>query len=406
MTFATPVELSARPTYRGFYVPHFEVRVDGVSLPQNVVQDVLQLTYKDNVKEIDSVDLTVNNWDSTARRSPYIGSESAADLPRAPGAPSGGRGAPDPLATLFEPGIQKVEIWLGYLGELRRVTTVSFTSLEPSFPSGGPPVLQVRGLNVLHSLRRKQHTYAWVKEKPSTIAFELGRLTDGNEKRLELPVVIDEHAREDEPLIDYIAQDNQYDIDFLLNLARRQGYDLTVDERAKPRHLLFAPSKTALEPVAYRLTWGETLVDFKPRLSTARQFNRVTVKGWDRRRKRPIKVTVDLQDRVVKRINPDLHRLIEGAGGREELVVDEPVFTDADARERGRAILLDQLKQMVTAEGTTVGLPDLRAGSTLAIEGFGARLSGEYFVTETTHAFSDAGYTTRFKARRETKGAV
>jgi phage protein D len=60
---------------------------------------------------------------------------------------------------------------------------------------------------------------------------------------------------------------------------------------------------------------------------------------------------------------------------------------------------------MVTGEGATVGLPDLRAGSRLDMDGFGARLDGEYFVTETTHAFSDAGYTTRFKARRESTRA-
>ena len=62
------------------------------------------------------------------------------------------------------------------------------------------------------------------------------------------------------------------------------------------------------------------------------------------------------------------------------------------------------MKQMVTVNGTTVGLPDLRAGSKLQIDGVGARLGGQYFVTETTHGFSDSGYTTRFKARREEPG--
>ena len=45
-------------------------------------------------------------------------------------------------------------------------------------------------------------------------------------------------------------------------------------------------------------------------LSTARQVAKVTVKGWDRARKKPIKVTVDTSDREVKRVNPDLHRLV------------------------------------------------------------------------------------------------
>jgi phage protein D len=48
-----------------------------------------------------------------------------------------------------------------------------------------------------------------------------------------------------------------------------------------------------------------------------------------------------------------------------------------------------------------VGLPDLRAGSVVYIDGLGERFSGRYFVTSTTHAISDSGYTTQFECRRE-----
>jgi hypothetical protein len=50
----------------GFYVPQFEVRVAGANLPGDVLRDVLELTYKDGIKEIDSFELTVNNWDVEA----------------------------------------------------------------------------------------------------------------------------------------------------------------------------------------------------------------------------------------------------------------------------------------------------------------------------------------------------
>jgi phage protein D len=48
-----------------------------------------------------------------------------------------------------------------------------------------------------------------------------------------------------------------------------------------------------------------------------------------------------------------------------------------------------------------VGLPDLRAGSVVNIDGLGARFTGRYFVTSTTHAIGDGGYTTQFECRRE-----
>jgi phage protein D len=398
MSFVDLHAVSADPGYQAFWAPYFKLTASGTAIPEIVVRDIVQVTYKDDIKGIDSVELTVNNWDPAAQRCPYIGSETAGEL-------RGGNPA-DSRLVLFEPGPRQMQVELGYVGVRRLLTTVSVTSMEPSFPSGGPPTLTVRALNVLHRLRRKQHSHAFFRRKPSQIARELATLRDGKEKRLPLPVELVPGTEEGEVPIDFVAQDNQYDIDFLLVLARRNGYDLVVvegvDRRDRKReYLLFGPSATSIKPVDYRLAWGRSLVEFKPQLSTSNQIAKVTVRGWDRRGKARISATVDLRDPKVARINPDLHRLLLQADGREELVVDEPVFTVAEARRRALAILQDRLKQMVKATGTTVGLPDLRAGSRIEIGGVGARLGGTYFVTETTHTLGEGGYTTRFTARRE-----
>lgn len=395
MTGIDLATLSSQRAYQGFYVPHFELRIGGDSAPEGVIRDIVQITYKDNVKDIDSVDITLNNWDSERNRYKYIGSENRRDLP------DGGNS--DPLASLFEPGVTPFELRLGYIGALSLVSTVTISSIEPSFASSGPGALQVRGLNVLHKFRTKQHSNAWTAQKPSAIARDIGRFTDRGTRRLPVPVEISEAALAQEQPIPYLAQDNVHDIDFLLGLARKVGYSVAVVPRTGSRaeHLRFEPSQQVIAAQELNLAWGQSLIDFKPRISTARQVAKVTVQGWDRVRKRPIKVTVDLKDREVRRINPNLHRLVEASGGQEEISVNEPVFSEADARQRARAIMTDTMKQMVKAEGTTVGLPGLRAGSTVNIGNLGARLSGRYFVEETTHSFSDAGYTTKFKAHRE-----
>ena len=56
---------------------------------------------------------------------------------------------------------------------------------------------------------------------------------------------------------------------------------------------------------------------------------------------------------------------------------------------------------MVTADVKVVGLPDLRAGQIVVITKLGARLSGKYFVTRTSHTIDDSGYITTFSCRRE-----
>jgi Bacteriophage probable baseplate hub protein len=381
------VQLSADSAHRSFFAPHFELRIAGVSAPESVVRDIIQISYKDNVKEIDSVDITLSNWDPETNRHKYIGSETQADVTR------GGFGN---FATMFEPRAERFEVRLGYADSLGLVSTVTMVSMEPNFAGSGASTLQVRGLNELHQFRRKQNNDAWFNEKPSAIAKKVG------DRRLPIKVKTLEPPPQEQP-IPFIAQKNQHDIDFLLSLARMVDYDLALipQDGATPAFLLFAPSTRIIPKKDIALAWGESLVDFRPRLTTSNQVAKVTVQGWDRARKKPIKVTVDLKDQQAQKLNPDLHRLVDNSEVREEIVVDEPVFSEADARQRARAILADRLKQMVTAEGTTVGLPELRAGGAIEINNLGARLNGRYFVEETTHTLSDAGYTTKFKARRE-----
>jgi len=70
-------------------------------------------------------------------------------------------------------------------------------------------------------------------------------------------------------------------------------------------------------------------------------------------------------------------------------VDDHPLFLEGIA------------KEMVKGNGSVAGLPDIRAGTVLMIDGLGDRFSGRYFVVSTTHAIGDSGYTTQFECRRE-----
>jgi Bacteriophage probable baseplate hub protein len=344
--------------------------------------------------------LTVNNWDTEAQDFKYVGSETADSL------------AKNPLHLLFNPCRHNVDVFMGYGENLSLMVTGNFTTLEPNF-SGGAPTLNVRGLNVLHQLRRKPFSYAWEGEKTSKIAKSFETLpdpSDRKQKRFPLPVEIDPNSIEKEKKITYLAQNNQYDIDFLLALARRIGYVVFVKEEerkknrvVKPRRLYFGPSDAnhpGLRPVTFELKWGISLMDFKPTLTTANQIKSVTVHGWNRSTKQPITGRASLDDPKSK-LNRDLYKHLENCDAREERVVDEPVFTQDEADERAMGILLERSKDLVKASGTCVGLPELRAGQRVKIAGLGARFSGEYFITDTTHTISDGGYVTKFNGRRE-----
>ena len=397
---------------QGFYVPQFEVRIEGVGLPRNVLRDVVQVTYKDNIKEIDGLELTINNWDAATRRFKYVGDETAADLK--------GSTKDSERFRLFDPCNKQVELWLGYAGDLRLMMRATFTTLEPTFTGTGASTLAVRGLNVLHQLRRKQYSTTWGDKRDSDIAKDIATLEDKSlgkhHKRFPLPIVINETARGLEDPLPYVAQKNQYDIDFLLSRALRLGYVVYVREADKDAqnpderktHLYFGPSDgrvPGVRDVEFRLRWGASLSDFKPTLTTANQVKSVTVNGWDPSKKKAITVKSTLDDKELN-LNTDLHELLNVCDPREEIVVDKPVHSEKEAKRLAQAILKDRHKEMVKAAGTTVGLPDLRAGRKVQVEGLGARFNGTYFVTDTTHTLNDSGYITKFNARREVTGSL
>jgi phage protein D len=309
--------------------------------------------------------------------------------------------------TLFEPCGKDVTISMGYRDRLVQMLKGNFMTMQPLFNESNG-TLSVTGLNVLHKLRRKQYTTTWTNKKDSEIAQNIATLTDGGQRRFPLPIVIDQNAMSLEKPIPIVTQHNQYDIEFLMQRARMRGYVVFIQEAdpttGRQEQLYFGPSRPGMIPglrdVTFELEWGKSIIDFTPTLTTANQIGSVTVRGWHRTRRQPISRTVTLDHpRIVA--NRDLHRILKACEAREELVVDEPVFTNCEALERAISILLDQTKLIVTATVRTVGLPDLRSGQIVVINGVGARLSGKYFIKKTTHTINDSGYITQFDCRRE-----
>jgi phage protein D len=212
---------------------------------------------------------------------------------------------------------------------------------------------------------------------------------------------------------------SQFDIVFLLERARRHGYEVYLKDTGSKPKLYFGLSESKANAPVYRLEWGKSLVNFKPRLSTAKQISAVQVLGWDRKSNSAIDETFTLEQlwKAQGKSGTELARLkqiYKDYNSRTEVVTNKPVHTKTEAKLLAKSILSDQSKKLIEATGSTVGLPDLRAGVALEIVGFGAQTNkdnniqgagsdfdGEYFVTATTHTFGNGGYRTEFSARRE-----
>lgn len=364
-----------------FYVPAFTVKQDNKALGPDVVRDVIQVTYRDTLQEFDSFEITINNeWDLGKRSFKYSD------------------------ARLFDPG-SRIDLWMGYLGKdsMQLMLTGEVTSLRPAFPESGTSSLTVGGLNLLHRFRTKQESHSYLNKTDTQIAKTVtGRL------RARLAAAPLPPGGEVQHKL--IVQDNQYDILFLLERARRIGYDLFVQEvgssgRAEESVLYFGPSGGIIRP-AYKLGYGRSLIQFAPTLTTANQVDKVVVRAWDSRNAKPI-----VKEYTRKQLG--LNRRAGDAGGRdtvdksfeqrEEIIVDHPVTSAEEAERLARSRLEENAKDFIKGSGSTVGIPSLRAGSVLDLDGLGERFSGRYFVTGTTHTINDSGYRTQFECRREEK---
>jgi uncharacterized protein len=375
-----------------FYVPAFKIIIAGQSAGPEIIHDILRVSYKDSLTEIDSFEITVNNWDEVKYTFRYSDGDK------------------------FLPG-QRLELWMGYFGEknMRKMLTGEITTLRPSFPAGGQQTLTVSGLNLLHRLRKKQESHSYVKKSDNKIACEIGQ-------RLAVNIVTDPNGEghNNGDKIGYILQYNEPDILFLLKRARAIGYDLFVDENPKPgvksdcaiqpgrkgsggiSQLIYGPSQN-VSAVSYEIEYGRTLIDFSPTLTTHNQVSSVTVIGWDTINKAPIKGTAERKNSDIKGVGKagGQEKIDKAFDEKEEVIVNRPVHNKAEAEAMAKQILNDIAKEFVKGSGSVVGLPNLRAGSVIHLKGLGKRFSGRYFVTSTSHTIDDSGYITHFDCRRE-----
>lgn len=402
MPTLTPIYLG-----RDFYVPAFEVKVGGADVPMETLRDIIEVKYQDSIDEFDTFEITINNWDEITQDFKYTG-------------PCNGQPAEQGRDELFDPG-QEIELWMGYFKPLaaeqrntedpeplRLMLAGLITSLSPTFPAGGEPTLRVSGRNALMKMVTQQETHTYPAQlRDSDIAEQVGQrgnLTLGN---MRIPLEINQEAKGREaPHPEPVLQNNQYDILFLIQLAHQNGYDVVLKQRSnngQPEQFLYFGPSTEEPPVTYLLEWGKSLVDFSPTLTTARQVNELTVRGWDSQRREPIAETVSRSDLPTRGLRDDdrLRRIEQGFQARHEIIVDRPFRNQQEARRFALDRLERLSKDLVTARSSTFGTPDLRAGRKIEIRKLGRTFDGQYFITSTTHSMGNSGYTTSFEARLE-----
>jgi phage protein D/phage baseplate assembly protein gpV len=256
------------------------------------------------------------------------------------------------------------------------------TALEPLFSPGGETALVIRGNDKSHRLHRgkKTRTFLQVKDSDlvSRIAGEAG-LTPSSDTT--------------STTYDYVLQNNQTNMEFLMSRAERIGYQVYSAEGT-----LYFKKGDATLATGPDLVYLENLLSFQPCWTTSGQADKTIVRGWDPKGK----AAIESQKAPTTSLNQGGMTQTGGAKSQaafssaEAVVTDRPVFTAAEAEELATGLGNDIGREFVQAEGICEGDPRVKAGCKVAVKGVGTRFSGSYFVTSATHVYAIDGYTVHF----------
>lgn len=257
-------------------------------------------------------------------------------------------------------------------GATRSLLVGEITAIEPEFPHEGAPILTLRGYDRSHRLHRGKRTRTFQNVSDSDLAEQIAR-----ENQLQAQVTSTRVVH------DYVIQSNQTDFEFLSERARRIGFDCIVDGQ----QLLFrSPGEEESQPV--ELDYGAGLLEFRPRLTMASQFEEVVVTGWDPGGKEAISESAsDGESNTSIGIDASGPQMAESAFGAAGTlrVTHRPVASSAEASALAKAICDELAGGLVQAEGVAVGNPDIAAGCSVDVTSLGDKFSGTYFVSHVRH---------------------
>lgn len=256
-------------------------------------------------------------------------------------------------------------------------------AIEPELTEEGGATIAVRGYDKSHRLHRGKKTRVFQEMTDSDIVRKVAQESG-------LDVSVDATS----VVYDHVFQDDQTDMEFVHDRARRAGYLAYVENG----RLVF--SRASASSASVTLEWGRNLTSFQARLTSAEQVSESEVRGWDIMQKKVI-TSAATSPTVTPTVAGGNHGgdMANRAFGVKavEVVNNRPVDNAGQADLMAKSVLNDSCLGFFQAEGTCHGNPGVRAGKMVEIKGIGTRFSGSYLVTRAVHRQDATEYVTQFE---------
>jgi len=373
------------------FAPEFRLQINGAPAPAELRSSISSVSLQIALEGADRLELTLVNENLRWLDHPLlkIDNEIVFSLGY----------APDPLVQMF---------------------VGSVVAQGASFPSGGAPMLTVTAhdhrehlqqgtkdrwfgvsvptlgnfpipdMEVMRQVTFENHLIPVFETVGAALAAVLGGIEA-------IPSISD--PKEAQKLIR--SQSGESDFDLLTRVSRENGMEMLIEHdgpQGGTRLSFFSPLDRLKADV--RLKYGQSLLEFTPRISNVGQIVSVTIFIWVAEIKTQFSVTLGWDwDRMAMTLNIGAGQN-QGGSGPSEVVINEPVSL-ASAPRKIVSELIPKLNKRLTGSGSTIGDPKIRAGSVLQLEGLGTQFGGLYRVTSATHTIDGGGYRTQFEVRKE-----
>jgi phage protein D len=383
------------------YAPEFRLRINGEELPAAVRSTVTSVRYQDGEKAADRVEVGFANpdlrWLQTHIKGlgfrPFPTGVKIGPVRAAEAAPEGTFDVDNPL-----------DLALGYAPDsLEEVFEGNVTGVSVTFPNGGMPTLSLVAHDRLQRLAEGKRSRSFGFIPDAIVAAILGA------ENLLIPAV--------EPTILAASalkfalgiipagpgglRQDETDLELLDRIALQYDASYWVEGDV----LYLSRFLKEYEP-RLTLTWGQSLLDFSPRMSTVGQVASASMRFTLREIPLTFAVSVfwDFDRESVGVLITPGGSAPTGFAGPDDMTIDRPIRTPLDVAANALQIytrLRQKLNNRVTGSGSAIGDPRIRAGAVIRLEGLGPDFSGDYRVSSATHTLDSGGYKTSFEVFKE-----
>ena len=385
------------------YAPEFKVQINGQDLPAAVRAAVTSVRYQDGRNAADRVEIGLANTDLRWVQA-HIRGLGFQPFPTSITLGALGSVSPVPEGTFDIDN--KLTLAIGYAPDpLKDVFEGEVTGLQATFPSGGMPTMTLVAHDYLNRLSRGSYARGFGFLPDAVIAAILSA------ENLLIPLI--------DPAVITVStalavlnvifsgtgrkQEGQSDLQLMEEIAQHYDADFWVEG-----NFLYLSRFIKEYTPRLTLTWGESLMDFTPQVSTLGTVVGVSAKFTLRELPLDFLVSVfwdfDRETLGISVVPGAAVSFTKSLVGNVLTQIDQPISNPADVINSALSItrtLREKLNNRLTGSGSAIGNPEIRAGAMIRLEGLGPDFSGNYRVKSATHSMDSGGYRTSFEVQKE-----